>query len=134
VQRVAVITDIHATCRPLEAVLEAIEWADVDAVFCGGDLVGYGPDPNEVCALIIKTLRTDRRVRLNQRHGILHFTIIRRAYDAGNFGMQRRRVHGVIAQPDFNPRALMEDEFVDFTKSMETIDTVPAHEVAAAGV
>jgi nitroalkane oxidase len=52
-------------------------------------------------------------------------------YDAGNFGMQRRRVHGVLAQPDFNPRALMEDEFVDFTKTMETIDTVPAHEVGA---
>jgi nitroalkane oxidase len=55
-------------------------------------------------------------------------------YDAGNFGMQRRRVHGVLAQPDFNPRALMEDEFVEFTKSMETIDTVPVHEVVAASV
>jgi nitroalkane oxidase len=55
-------------------------------------------------------------------------------YDAGNFGMQRRRVHGVLAHPDFNPRALMEDEFVEFNKSMETIDTVPAHEVVAAGV
>jgi nitroalkane oxidase len=55
-------------------------------------------------------------------------------YDAGNFGMQRRRVHGVLAHPDFNPRALLEDEFVEFTKDMETIDTVPAHEVVAAGV
>jgi alkylation response protein AidB-like acyl-CoA dehydrogenase len=55
-------------------------------------------------------------------------------YDAGNFGMQRRRVHGVLAHPDFNPRALMEDEFVEFSKSMETIDTVPAHEVVTAGV
>jgi acyl-CoA dehydrogenase len=55
-------------------------------------------------------------------------------YDAGNFGMQRRRVHGVLAQPDFNPRALMDDQFVEFTKSMETIDTVPAHELVGAGV
>jgi hypothetical protein len=55
-------------------------------------------------------------------------------YDAGNFGMQRRRVHGVLSRPDFNPRALMEDEPVDFTKSMESIDTVPAHEVVGAGV
>jgi alkylation response protein AidB-like acyl-CoA dehydrogenase len=46
-------------------------------------------------------------------------------YDAGNFGMQRRRVHGVMADPSFNPRALMDDEPVDFTKAMETIDTVP---------
>ena len=52
VERVAVITDIHANLPALEAVLEAIEWTGVDAVYCGGDLVGYGPHPNEVCALI----------------------------------------------------------------------------------
>jgi hypothetical protein len=51
-------------------------------------------------------------------------------YDAGNFGMQRRRVHGVMADPSFNPRALMDDEPVEFTKAMETIDTIqgPQHE------
>jgi putative phosphoesterase len=50
--RVAVITDIHANLPALEAALAAIEWTDVDAVYCGGDVVGYGPHPNEVCALI----------------------------------------------------------------------------------
>jgi Icc-related predicted phosphoesterase len=44
----AVITDIHANLPALKVVLEAVEWADVDAVYCGGDLVGYGPHPNEV--------------------------------------------------------------------------------------
>jgi putative phosphoesterase len=52
VERVAVVTDIHANLPALEAVLAAVEWIDVDAVYCGGDLVGYGPHPNEVCALI----------------------------------------------------------------------------------
>ncbi|GII01340.1 acyl-CoA dehydrogenase family protein [Planobispora takensis] len=47
-------------------------------------------------------------------------------YDAGNFGMQRRRVHGILAHPGFDPRALADDEFVAFDKTMETIDTVPA--------
>src|SRR5918992_1092011 len=51
-ERVAVITDIHANLPALEAVLEAIEASGVDAVYCGGDLVGYGPHPNEVCRLI----------------------------------------------------------------------------------
>lgn len=37
-------------------------------------------------------------------------------YDAGNFGMQRRRVHGVLADPRFDPRALMDDEFVPSTR------------------
>ena len=47
-------------------------------------------------------------------------------YDGGNFGMQRRRVHGVIASTDFNARALMDNEYVEFTKQMETIDTIAA--------
>src|SRR5918992_992962 len=51
-ERVAVITDIHANLPALEAVLEAIEASGVDAIYCGGDLVGYGPHPNEVCRLI----------------------------------------------------------------------------------
>jgi putative phosphoesterase len=51
-ERVAVITDIHANLPSLEAVLTKIEDLDVDAVYCGGDLVGYGPQPNEVCRLI----------------------------------------------------------------------------------
>lgn len=46
-------------------------------------------------------------------------------YDAGNFGMQRRRVHGILASPDFDPRALMDDTAIEFTKAMETIDTMP---------
>lgn len=45
-------------------------------------------------------------------------------YDAGNFGMQRRRVHGVLASPDFDPRAIMDDTAIEFTKAMETIDTM----------
>jgi acyl-CoA dehydrogenase len=53
-------------------------------------------------------------------------------YDAGNFGMQRRRVHGVLASPDFDPRALMDDEYIEFTKAMESIDTVPSLPVAPA--
>jgi putative phosphoesterase len=50
--RVAVITDIHGNLPALEAALEAIDELGVDATYCGGDLVGYGPHPNEVCRLI----------------------------------------------------------------------------------
>jgi len=50
--RVAVITDIHGNLPALQASLEAIEAIGVDQIYCGGDLVGYGPYPNEVCALI----------------------------------------------------------------------------------
>jgi putative phosphoesterase len=50
--RVAVITDIHANLPALDAALARIEELGIERVYCGGDLVGYGPHPNEVCALI----------------------------------------------------------------------------------
>jgi putative phosphoesterase len=50
--RVAVITDIHANLPALRAALDRIEELGIGDVYCGGDLVGYGPHPNEVCALI----------------------------------------------------------------------------------
>jgi predicted phosphodiesterase len=45
--RVLVLSDVHANLTALEAVLAAVNgrW---DRVVCLGDVVGYGPDPNEV--------------------------------------------------------------------------------------
>jgi putative phosphoesterase len=51
-ERAAVITDIHGNLPALHAALARIDELGVEAVYCGGDLVGYGPHPNEVCALI----------------------------------------------------------------------------------
>jgi putative phosphoesterase len=76
VERVGVITDIHANLPALDAVLEAIEWTDVDAVYCGGDLVGYGPHPNEVCALIEER-------RIPTIYGNYDFAIARDLDDCG---------------------------------------------------
>lgn len=52
VDSVAVLTDIHGNLPALQAALRRIEELGIESVFCGGDLVGYGPHPNEVCALI----------------------------------------------------------------------------------
>jgi putative phosphoesterase len=51
-ERVAVITDIHGNLPALEAALSRVEELGIDEVYCGGDLVGYGPWPNEVCRLL----------------------------------------------------------------------------------
>jgi predicted phosphodiesterase len=51
-ERVAFVTDVHGNLPALEAALARIEELDIEHVYCGGDLVGYGPRPNEVCALI----------------------------------------------------------------------------------
>ena len=49
---VAVITDIHGNLPALQAVLGRIDELGIEHVYCGGDVVGYGPHPNEVCALL----------------------------------------------------------------------------------
>lgn len=43
--RALIISDIHANLTALDTVLK--EAGEVDAVWCLGDLVGYGPYPNE---------------------------------------------------------------------------------------
>jgi predicted phosphodiesterase len=45
--RLLVLSDIHANLTALEAALEAAN-GSWDRVVCLGDVVGYGPDPNEV--------------------------------------------------------------------------------------
>ena len=51
--KVLVISDIHANLTALETVLA--DAGEVDAVWALGDVVGYGPDPNE-CIEIVKSL------------------------------------------------------------------------------
>lgn len=50
--KLAVISDIHSNVYALMRVLEDIDSQNVDTIICLGDLVGYGPHPNEVVAMI----------------------------------------------------------------------------------
>ncbi len=50
--RALILSDIHANLAALTAVLEAAP--EVDAVYCLGDIVGYGPNPRE-CVDLIRT-------------------------------------------------------------------------------
>lgn len=55
--RYAIFTDIHANLEALEAVLAKIDAIDeeqpIDQIWFLGDLVGYGPDPNE-CIRVLR--------------------------------------------------------------------------------
>jgi predicted phosphodiesterase len=44
--RIAVLSDIHANWHAFEAVLADVAHENVDEVWCLGDIVGYGPQPN----------------------------------------------------------------------------------------
>jgi len=50
--RVAILTDIHANLPALEAVLTYIDAADVEEIWCLGDVVGYGAQPDDCAELV----------------------------------------------------------------------------------
>ena len=59
---------------------------------------------------------TDKRHPLEK---CLREAIIFPLYDAGNMGMQRRKIWGVMSDPSFDPRAMMDNAVMEFTKDME---------------
>jgi predicted phosphodiesterase len=52
--RALILSDIHANAAALQTVLTSA--GEVDAVWCLGDVVGYGPDPNE-CIDLLKEIQ-----------------------------------------------------------------------------
>jgi predicted phosphodiesterase len=50
--RVAVLSDIHSNLYALEAVLADVGAQAPDQIWCLGDVVGYGPRPNECVAIV----------------------------------------------------------------------------------
>ncbi len=50
--RAAAISDIHANLPALEAVLEAVEAVGIEEIWCLGDVVGYGAEPDECADLV----------------------------------------------------------------------------------
>jgi predicted phosphodiesterase len=47
---IAAISDIHANLEALRIVMDRIR--ECSAIYCAGDIVGYGPNPNECCELL----------------------------------------------------------------------------------
>src|SRR5207244_4748678 len=50
--RVAVISDVHSNLHALEVVVAAIDEEGPDQIWCLGDVVGYGPKPDECCRIV----------------------------------------------------------------------------------
>lgn len=87
-------------------------------IFCGevGTQVVYD------CMRVMGVNSYDRRSHPLDKYmrDMLCFPI----YDAGNMGMQRRKIWGVMADPSFDPRSFMDNEKIPFKKTMEGIGTV----------
>jgi len=65
--KIAVISDIHSNLDAFEAVIADLP--KVESILCLGDMVGYGPQPNEVVARI-RQLRPDVVLAGNHDHAV----------------------------------------------------------------
>lgn len=68
--RMAVISDIHGNLEALQAVLADIRATGADAVYCLGDVVGYGADPR-ACLDLVRA-QCALTVRGNHEEALLH--------------------------------------------------------------
>ena len=66
--RIAVISDIHSNLDAFEAVVNRLP--NYDELVCLGDLVGYGPDPNEVIQKL-QELRPTVVLKGNHDHAVV---------------------------------------------------------------
>jgi predicted phosphodiesterase len=67
--RYGVVADVHANLQALNRVLEYLDGANVDAIYCLGDVVGYGGDPEE-CIRIVRE-RCAGTVKGNHDHAVV---------------------------------------------------------------
>jgi predicted phosphodiesterase len=66
----AVISCLHANLAAVEAVLDDIDSQDIQTITCLGDLVGYGPQPNEVVELVRQRPLLDSRAADGGEQGL----------------------------------------------------------------
>jgi predicted phosphodiesterase len=52
--RIAILSDVHGNLPAFQAVIDDVRAADVDALWCLGDFVGYGASPDECVALALE--------------------------------------------------------------------------------
>jgi predicted phosphodiesterase len=71
-RRIAIISDIHSNMTALTAVLKDIDQQKVEAIYCLGDVVGYGPEPVEAMKKIIEVCQSDRIIAGNHDHAAIH--------------------------------------------------------------
>jgi predicted phosphodiesterase len=52
--RYGIVSDVHSNIEALQAVFRELDAAGIDTLVCLGDIVGYGPSPNECCAMLLE--------------------------------------------------------------------------------
>ena len=112
----AIISDVHGNLEALRAVLEDIDGQHVDAIYCLGDVVGYGPNPCECVELVRK--RCDLVLLGNHDQAALFDP------DGFNVGAERaiRWTRGELERRDRLPRHSA-DQLTDFIGELPRMHT-----------
>jgi len=92
--RAAIVSDIHGNRHAFEAVLSAAREAAVDEVWCLGDLVGYGADP-DAC---VDLARDSAAICLAGNHDLAVTGEISMAEFSSGAGTAARWTQGVISE------------------------------------
>lgn len=87
--RLAVLSDIHSNLEALERTLQALDDADVDAVYCLGDIVGYNADPAR-CLELVQT-HCDGVVRGNHDTAVAQDTATEALPEDGRAAVRHNR-------------------------------------------
>lgn len=103
ISKIAVISDIHANLEAFEVVLGEIEKKEVDKIICLGDIVGYGPNPNEVVELVAKNNIIS--IKGNHNEGMISPSV---AFQFNEFGRKALEWQ----------RKIMERKNIDFLKTL----------------
>jgi predicted phosphodiesterase len=104
VVRVAIVSDIHGNRQAFEAVLDAIAASECEEMWCLGDLVGYGAEP-------------DACVEMARRHAAICL--------AGNHDLG---VRGTLPLEDFSRGAQLAARWTQQTITPETLEYLSALE------
>ncbi|QJB55944.1 metallophosphoesterase family protein [Pseudodesulfovibrio sp. zrk46] len=70
--KIAVFSDVHSNYEALLRVFEDIDKQGVDSIYCLGDLVGYGPQPQECCDLVRERGESVQMVQGNHEQGLIN--------------------------------------------------------------
>lgn len=71
---IAIISDIHGNLEALTSIFDYIEKKKINEIYCLGDIVGYGPNPNECVDLV--ALKCTNAIIGNHDHAALGLTSI----------------------------------------------------------
>ncbi|HUP01622.1 MAG TPA: metallophosphoesterase family protein [Gemmatimonadota bacterium] len=86
--RYGIVADIHGNVQAFEAVLAHLDEAGIDAIYCLGDVVGYGGDPRACVALVRE--RCAATVRGNHDHAVYDPSLRREFNDHARRAIERQ--------------------------------------------